>query len=145
MYLVLVDAMDWSIVTEFVKVPDEFDTHLQYFDLLIKNALNYNSFSFLKIEAYRNWQWYDLNLFKWYYFHVCTIFSFLIFVKELEMLPKLSQNQPLMFRSSHFWFLVFGHFWRWSYKNTKILGNLCLHFARQDGQDGKKSERKSRN
>ena len=23
-------------------------------------------------------------------------------------------------------------------KNTKILCNLCLHFARQDGQDGKK-------
>ena len=23
-------------------------------------------------------------------------------------------------------------------KNTKILHNLCLHFARQDGQDGKK-------
>ena len=26
--------------------------------------------------------------------------------------------------------LVFGHFWRRSYKNTKILCNLCLHFAR---------------
>ena len=24
-------------------------------------------------------------------------------------------------------------------KNTKILHNLCLHFARQDGQDGKKN------
>ena len=43
-----------------------------------------------------------------------------------------------MFCSSHFWFLVFGHFWRQSYENTKILCNLCLHFARQDGQDGKK-------
>ena len=34
-----------------------------------------------------------------------------------------------------FWFLVtfaFGN------KVTKILCNLCLHFARQDGQDGKK-------
>ena len=40
-----------------------------------------------------------------------------------------------MFRSSHFWFLVFGHFWRQSYENTKILCNLCLHFERQDGQD----------
>ena len=39
-----------------------------------------------------------------------------------------------MFRSSHFWFLVFGHFW---HEVTKILRNLCLHFARQDGQDGK--------
>jgi hypothetical protein len=35
-------------------------------------------------------------------------------------------------------FLVFGHFWRQCYENTKILGNLCLHFARQDEQDGKK-------
>ena len=42
-----------------------------------------------------------------------------------------------MFRSSHFSFLVFGHFWQQSYENTKILRNLCLHFARQDGQDGK--------
>ena len=43
-----------------------------------------------------------------------------------------------MFRSSHFSFLGFGHFWGRSYGNTKILRNLCLHFARQDGQDGKK-------
>ena len=36
------------------------------------------------------------------------------------------------------WFLVtFGD------KITKLLHNLCLHFARQDGQDGKKTERKS--
>ena len=35
-------------------------------------------------------------------------------------------------------FLVFGHFWRQSHENTKILCNLCLHFARQDWQDGKK-------
>ena len=34
--------------------------------------------------------------------------------------------------------MVFGHFWQQSYENTKILHNLCLHFARQDGQDGKK-------
>ena len=26
-----------------------------------------------------------------------------------------------------------------------MLRNLCLHFARQDGKDGKKLERKSRN
>ena len=48
----------------------------------------------------------------------------------------------LMFRSSHFLFLAFGHFWQQSYKSTKILHNLCLHFARQDGQDRKKAERK---
>ena len=32
----------------------------------------------------------------------------------------------------------FGHFWGRSYENTKTLRNLCLHFARQDGQDRKK-------
>ena len=38
-----------------------------------------------------------------------------------------------MFRSSHFsFFVTFGD------KLTKILRNLCLHFARQDWQDGKK-------
>ena len=37
-------------------------------------------------------------------------------------------------------FLVFGHFWQWSYKNAKILRNLYSHFARQDGLDGKKQE-----
>jgi hypothetical protein len=41
--------------------------------------------------------------------------------------------------------LVFGHFWQRSYENIKILLNLCLHLARQDEQDGKKAERKSRN
>ena len=40
--------------------------------------------------------------------------------------------------SSHFSCLVFGRFWRQSYENTKILRNLCLHFAMQDRQDGKK-------
>ena len=38
-----------------------------------------------------------------------------------------------MFRSSHFWFLV-----TFDNEITKILRNLCLHFARQDGQDRKK-------
>ena len=46
-----------------------------------------------------------------------------------------------MFHSSYFSFLVFGHFWQRNYENTKILRNLCLHFARQDGQDGKKWEK----
>ena len=35
--------------------------------------------------------------------------------------------------------LVFGHFWRRSYENPKILCNLCLHFARQDGKKRKKN------
>ena len=44
-----------------------------------------------------------------------------------------------MFRSSHFSFsfLVPGHFWQRSYKNAKILRNLCFQFARQ-----KKNEKK---
>ena len=46
-----------------------------------------------------------------------------------------------MFRSSHFSFFVFGHFWQWSYASTKILLNLCLYFARQDGKDRKKGEK----
>ena len=37
--------------------------------------------------------------------------------------------------------LVFGHLWWQSYENTKILRNLCLHFARKDGQDGKKGKK----
>ena len=46
-----------------------------------------------------------------------------------------------MFHSFHFSFLVFGHSWRQIYENTKILHNLCLHFARQDGQDGKNGKK----
>ena len=46
------------------------------------------------------------------------------------------------FRSSHFSFFVFWSL-SWSSENTKILHNLCLHFAKQDGQDRKKTERKS--
>ena len=42
-----------------------------------------------------------------------------------------------IFLSSHFSFLVFGHFWRQSYENMKISHTLFLHFARQDGQDRK--------
>ena len=38
-------------------------------------------------------------------------------------------------RSSHFLNLVFGHFGN---EVTKILCNLCLHFARQDGKNKKK-------
>ena len=52
----------------------------------------------------------------------------------------------VMFRSSHFLFFVFGHFWPRRYENMKILHNLCLQ--RQDGwdgQDGKNPERKSHN
>ena len=40
----------------------------------------------------------------------------------------------------HFWFLfTFGD------EVAKILHNLCLQFARPDGQDGKKQERESCN
>ena len=33
---------------------------------------------------------------------------------------------------------VFFLFWQRNYESTKILRNLRLHFARQDGQNGKK-------
>ena len=50
------------------------------------------------------------------------------------------QSMPLiMFVLFHFLFFVFLQFWQRSYENRKILHNLCLHFARQDGQDGKKA------
>ena len=52
-------------------------------------------------------------------------------------IAKKNWNQNLCFVHPifHFWFLVtFG-------KNTKILRNLCLHFAKQDGQDGKKGKK----
>ena len=29
----------------------------------------------------------------------------------------------------------------WNYENIKILHNLCLHFARQDGKDGKNGKK----
>ena len=44
------------------------------------------------------------------------------------------------FRSSHFSFFVFWSL-SWSSENTKILHNLCLHFAKQDGQNGKKGKK----
>ena len=81
----------------------------------------------------------------------CLTFFFGPFINDVVSILLTPSPRPLstvllyVFRSSHFSFLVFGHFWRHSYENTKILCNLCLHFARQDGQDGKKTERKSRN
>jgi hypothetical protein len=45
-----------------------------------------------------------------------------------------------MFRSSHFWFLVSGRFWRQSYKNTKMLRNLCLHLQSKMGKTEKRKE-----
>ena len=44
-----------------------------------------------------------------------------------------------LFCSSRFSFFVFVHFWQQSYENTKILHNLCLHFARQDGKKWKEN------
>ena len=36
--------------------------------------------------------------------------------------------------------MIFHHFWQQSYKNTTILCNHFLHFARQHGQDRKKQK-----
>ena len=46
----------------------------------------------------------------------------------------------VVFRSSHFSFLVFVHFWHQSYENTKRLCNLCLHFQGNMGKTGKKQK-----
>ena len=43
-----------------------------------------------------------------------------------------------------FFVLLLGHFWHRSNEHTKILRKLCLHFARQDGQDGKKNTKNQR-
>ena len=77
---------------------------------------------------------------------LCNYFEKVTFIQPLNYdITTACKFRLLMFRSSHFSFLVFGHFWGQSYENTKILRNLCLHFARQDRQDGKKTERKSHN
>ena len=48
-------------------------------------------------------------------------------------------NEPLLNYVSFIPFFVFGYFWGCSYEIPKILRNLYLHFARQDGQDRKKT------
>ena len=63
----------------------------------------------------------------------CKLYFFYFF--QYQKTSQWGQNLS----KSHFSFLVFGHFWQQNYENTKILRNLCLHFGRQDGQDGKKS------
>ena len=78
--------------------------------------------------------------------NVGLLVAFLLNVKKalshLVFYPEFPNDLANLFNlplcSSHFPFLVFGHFWRQSNENTKILRNLCLHFARQDGQDRKK-------
>ena len=61
------------------------------------------------------------------------------YLKDLLLTGGNSPPQKIfMFRSSQISFVVFGHFWQRSYKNTKILRHLCSHFAKQGSQDGKK-------
>ena len=82
-------------------------------------------------DIFKEHVWEDWNIYP--YIQLKTFFKSLIgsngYFNALQC--------KLMFRSSHFWFFAFGHFWRPSYKDTKILHNLCLHIARQDGQHGK--------
>ena len=66
------------------------------------------------------------------------IFEFENIIKSQQIKGKKSTSVLFI----PFWFLVFGHFWQRSYENTKILRNLCLHFGRQYGQDGKKWKEK---
>ena len=53
-----------------------------------------------------------------------------------------SEKQPSFLKDICFVHPIF-RFWSWKlsvggYENAKILRNLCLHFARQDGRDRKK-------
>ena len=59
-------------------------------------------------------------------------------MESMYIQPTFFVKSGFLFHSSHFSFLIFGHFWQRSYENMKILHNLCLHFARQDVQVGKK-------
>ena len=61
-------------------------------------------------------------------------------IKQDDLFTHCGVSNLKMSHSFHFSFLVFCHFWQRSYENMKILHNLCFHFARQDGQDGKKPE-----
>lgn len=79
---------------------------------------------------------YDLAVKKWLHIHFLSL-TFCI---------NCSSSKNVIF-VSFIPFFVFG-FWSLlatSNENSKILRNLCLHFARQNGRDGKKPERKSRN
>ena len=76
---------------------------------------------------------YLLPGFQLYPIHDDALWSHVLILQSCRIL-----KCRYLFCSSHFSFLVFGHFWQQSYKNTKILCNLCLHFARQDEQDRKK-------
>ena len=57
----------------------------------------------------------------------------------VKAISSLGVHSPC-FCSSYFSFLAFGHFCQWSYENTKMLHNLCLHFASQAGQEVKNRE-----
>ena len=65
---------------------------------------------------------------------IVNYFFYFFNIKKLHIGTKTFSNPIFCF-----WLLVtFGHFWQQSYKSTKLLRNLCLHFGRQDWQDGKK-------
>ena len=77
---------------------------------------------------------------------LCRIYflNFLTFITKWCLFQDGCSRQPhklvivaVVLLVSFIPFLVFGHFWWQSYENTKKLPNLCLHFATQDGQDGK--------
>ena len=59
-----------------------------------------------------------------------TLTKFLELHAEITGIVCLTYLLSFIRPNFHFWFFVtFGH------EVTKILCNLCLHFARQDGQD----------
>ena len=57
------------------------------------------------------------------------LFTVTLFTELIQLLEKKTVKLCFLHPILHFWFLVtFGD------KNMKILRNLCLHFARQDGK-----------
>ena len=68
-------------------------------------------------------------------------------LKKLELSPQIFRYDVLHLLYSDCMFVSFlfrfSFFISFGDKVTKILRNLCLHFARQDGQDRKKNQKKN--
>ena len=62
--------------------------------------------------------------------------------KSMKVINRLIENSAMLILSyvSFSPFFVYGFLVTFGDENTKILHNLCLHFARRNGQDGKRQE-----
>jgi hypothetical protein len=61
--------------------------------------------------------------------------------KDIVFIEGVQKTNELLFCSSHFSFLVFGHFLQRSYKNTKILRNLCYILKGKKGMTEKHAKK----